>query len=461
MVACKQKFVPPRNSGSELTKKSVRNKLRKRSISDYEISIIKKLISRGMKNQEIQFLFNRPDRPVNSGRIAQIKDGTYSNSLQIPSAADSEVEKFLSNLPDDTVGVVSIPHSPGANTNSPIDDAVLMKMFEKGPNGEIFFTPGETDSHECKASFKVRNHEAWLRAIAALANNRGGYLLFGVVDPANSGGSNEADGKYIARGLTPDEFSSTDASEISTIVRGYLDPTPRFEKKSLSVFGSRIGFIYVYRSDARPVILTKNTGKVREGDIFFRYPGESVRIKYSDLRQIMDERDIEARSRIVPLLTEVARLGPDRSMITDLEDGRVLGVDRQITFDGDLLKQIQAVKESDAATSPQVMIAGEIAQPSASNKVQYRTREIIEEYPFTATEIFKKIRKQLPGVKQNEVWKQLRKLKGDSRYSAHNFRSKKQEREVLESGAVPSHISTIYNQSALERLVEIFQEKDD
>ena len=40
-----------------------------RSISDEEIGLIKALLARGERNVDIQFYFNRQDRPVNSGRI--------------------------------------------------------------------------------------------------------------------------------------------------------------------------------------------------------------------------------------------------------------------------------------------------------------------------------------------------------------------------------------------------------
>lgn len=44
----------------------------KRNINDDEIALIKAMIQRGMKNKDIQFFFNRPDRAVNSGRITDI-----------------------------------------------------------------------------------------------------------------------------------------------------------------------------------------------------------------------------------------------------------------------------------------------------------------------------------------------------------------------------------------------------
>lgn len=40
----------------------------RRTITEMEIALIKAMISRGMKNKDIQFFFNRPERPVNTGR---------------------------------------------------------------------------------------------------------------------------------------------------------------------------------------------------------------------------------------------------------------------------------------------------------------------------------------------------------------------------------------------------------
>ena len=70
-------------------------KLKTRSITEQEIALIKAMLARGLKNKDIQFLFNRPDRPVNTGRISTIRSGSYSNSSQIIAASDEELETFL------------------------------------------------------------------------------------------------------------------------------------------------------------------------------------------------------------------------------------------------------------------------------------------------------------------------------------------------------------------------------
>jgi hypothetical protein len=46
-----------------------------RSLSDDEIAIAKAMLRKGWRNDAIHYYFNRADRLISSGRIAQIKTG--------------------------------------------------------------------------------------------------------------------------------------------------------------------------------------------------------------------------------------------------------------------------------------------------------------------------------------------------------------------------------------------------
>jgi hypothetical protein len=67
-----------------------------RTITDHEIALMKAMLARRMKTTDIQFFFNRPGRPVNSARISNIADGSYSDSASITAATDDELDSFLS-----------------------------------------------------------------------------------------------------------------------------------------------------------------------------------------------------------------------------------------------------------------------------------------------------------------------------------------------------------------------------
>lgn len=156
----------------------------RRSIADQEISLIKAMLKRGMKNKDIQFFFNRPDRPVNSGRITGISAGSYGASSTIGTASDYELDQFLAGFqPTSVSAAVSIPSSNvNPETFGPTHPFVLADLFCRDQGGVCRFRLGESDRHECKESFGFRHSDKWLRAVGALANHEGGYVLFGVKD---------------------------------------------------------------------------------------------------------------------------------------------------------------------------------------------------------------------------------------------------------------------------------------
>jgi hypothetical protein len=344
--------------------------LAKRSIEDNEIALIKAMIIRGMKNKDIQFLFNRPDRPVNSGRITNIAAGTYANSKDVEAANDEDLEKFILNgrkngsfagVKIPIIGKVPSP-APG-----PVDLETLSNMFAKDKSGVWRFVAGETDQHECKLGFGFKHSGQWLKAIAALANNRGGYVLFGVHDKDEKA-IDGLDRSYAVLGLEDDSFNSADPAEFAKRVKSALDPTPRFQIASFSVDGKNVGVIHVEQHPSRPVIVTRPEGdKMREGDIFFRYPGQSDRIKYSDLRGILDARDAQARRDVLPMIEKLIALGPTRALVADLSEGKLGDGERQIVIDSELVKQIKFVREGDFAQKDGALalkLVGEIKELS-------------------------------------------------------------------------------------------------
>lgn len=67
----------------------------KRNITDEEIGLIKAMLKRGMRNDEAHFHFNRQDRLISPGRIAQIKSGKYGGDVAI--ANYTALDQFLAD----------------------------------------------------------------------------------------------------------------------------------------------------------------------------------------------------------------------------------------------------------------------------------------------------------------------------------------------------------------------------
>lgn len=319
-----------------------------KTIDDNEIALIKSMIIRGMKNHDIQFFFNRPDRAVNSGRISGIRSGTYSNSRDIPAASHESLEAFLAGFRATKITAsVTVPGIQPPRESHPLSQRTLCEMFIRSETGAWKFKHGESDCHECKENFGFKHADKWLRAIAALANNQGGYVLFGVKDKALANGI-AADDSYKVVGLANSEFFDADPAAFAKKIKSTFDPTPRVEISEISLGRLQVGIIYVYRHLSPPVIATKGEGNdVREGDIYFRYPGQSARIKYSDLRSILDERDRATREQILPMVAKLLTLGPRDAMVADLAHGVLSDEKRSIFIGRDLLEQIKFIREGE------------------------------------------------------------------------------------------------------------------
>jgi len=339
----------------------------RRTITDKEISLIKAMLARGMKNRDIQFFFNRPERPVNSGRITCIASGTYSDSAKILRADEEELRDFLaSHSPSATVPLVIAPAE--AETSSPLSEAVLRPMFVEGADGIWRLNTGETDEVECKTAFRIKQAASWLRAVAALANNRGGYIFFGV-------GDKDPAGAHQVLGLMTNDFVDIDPADIAQRIRATFDPTPRFQKATFDVGRKKIGVLHVEQHPSRPIIATKadGSGEIREGDIFFRYPGQSTRINYADLRAMLDARDAQARADILPMIQRLLALGPNRAMIADLAEGHLMDGKRTIEMDEDITKELNLIKEGEfdeRAGAPALRLIGDVkaATPAVVKK---------------------------------------------------------------------------------------------
>jgi len=316
----------------------------RRSISDGEIALIKAMLARKMKNKDIQFFFNRPDRSVNSGRITGIGNGSYGKCWSIQRASDTDLDAFIADHAAPGAAGVPIPVAQIAEALHPTHAKVIGGLFVADHLGIWRFTAGETDQHECKANFGFRHSGPWLKAVAALANNRGGYILFGVHDKDEI----NPDKSYAVIGLKSDEFAKADPVEFTKRVKAVLDPTPRIQIAAATVGGMPIGVIYVERHASRPVIATKPEGdQLKEGDIVYRYPGQSNRIKYSDLRALLDERDAQARRDVMPLVERILALGPKRAMVADLEAGLLDDGKRPIVIDRALIDRINFIREGE------------------------------------------------------------------------------------------------------------------
>ena len=296
-----------------------------RSISDTEIALIRAMRKRGMRPTDIQFYFSRPDRPVNLGRIADIENDRYGPG--IAAVADAILDAFIENFEQTTAN---------AEDASPVSERTVKSLFKKRGK-EWAVGAGETIDVECKEGFRLTPQDRFadcLRTICAFANNRGGYLLFGV---RNAG--------CVVVGLADQTFAETDIGALNRTVSSALDPSPDFERTTIELDGRLVGVIYVAPHRERPMLATKSINKdFTEGSIYFRYPGESKAIRPGELRSIIADREKRA---VIEFAQRSARAAAGDGAFLDLQSGRLEGGGASFLIDESLLPKLNFVKEGD------------------------------------------------------------------------------------------------------------------
>lgn len=148
--------------------------------------------------------------------------------------------------------------------------------------------------------------------MAAFANNRGGYLVFGVKDGT---------GEVV--GLSSDKFIEYDAARLSARIHDVVQPELDWDKSVIEICGKRLGLIYVAESRLKPIVGIKDSGSIEDGAVYFRYPGETRRIRHVDLMNLIMKREQRLSATISDQVARIAQVGPYDAAILDTSAGEL------------------------------------------------------------------------------------------------------------------------------------------
>ena len=178
--------------------------------------------------------------------------------------------------------------------------------------------------------------EPIIRAIAALANNRGGFVFIGVGDP-----------ECRVVGMPDTAFQNTDIVRITDKAKTLLTPTPSFSKDVIEVGGHAVGVLFVEKYPTPPVIVCRDANGLEDGAILFRYPGQSGKIKFGDLLAMLRERDRAATHSLLASASRLSEIGTDRALIVDTEKGELDAGSKRIVIDRSLADQLDFIREGE------------------------------------------------------------------------------------------------------------------
>ncbi len=156
----------------------------------------------------------------------------------------------------------------------------IFKISSKYPNRII---SRESSNLEFKESFGWNSLAKYLKTCAAFANTKGGHLVFGIGRrPHELLGLSENNLK---------QFENIDPAKMSGHFNDQFFPEILWDIHEYELKGKTYGVLSVHGSHDKPVLCKKDADNVlKEGDIYYRYRGRSERIKYSELRGILDSK---------------------------------------------------------------------------------------------------------------------------------------------------------------------------
>ncbi len=220
----------------------------------------------------------------------------------------------------------------------------------------------ENSEIEFKESFhspksKDKKLHKW---IASFANSNGGLILYGVNDA----------GELI--GLQNKKLQKFDNKDLSQELLDYFAPEIKFELFIKKINTVEIGFLYIYKSENKPVITIKSANNtIQEGDIFFRYPGQSRKISYGDLRNILEEKQNQLNEKWLKLISNVATIGVENIGLLNIVNGELIGSKNKLLIPQDLLKKLTFINEGkfvEKDGAPTLKLIGDV-QPVDSTKI--------------------------------------------------------------------------------------------
>lgn len=276
-----------------------------------------------------------------------------------------------------------------------MEHEVFIKAILSSCDSDLVVKCRERNDLEYKESFGAGSFWKYAKTMAAFANNKGGYILFGIKDkPRKIKGVNSAFHDFQQEVFT-DYLNSNYSPEII-----WETGEVKFSEDI------SIGFIYTHESINKPVVSLKNdtANKINSGDVFYRYRARSERIKYPEMRAIIEERIKKEREQILKLIETIRRSDTTNLGIVNYSnghfstpDGADVAVDKKLIMQ--VLKKAKYIKSGsfdENGGRPVLKVTGNI---DLAEEIPVPDIDINKQYPFIQKDLAKKL-----SIKTNKLY---------------------------------------------------------
>ncbi len=242
-----------------------------------------------------------------------------------------------------------------------LSESVLRKLFAPNKSNPDLIHGRESKTIEYKQSYNHAGMAQYFKTMAAFANTEGGYIIFGIGDsPRNFIGLTDK---------SKDQFENIRIEEFTHNLNDYFQPEIRWNHTIFEYRNKAYGIIYTFPLKNKPCICSKvydDSNKkysLEEGDIYYRYSGQSQKIKYAELRDIILKTAEHEAQLWRKLIKNISRIGISNVSLLNLNNGEIGVESGMIVMDKELVDKIKFVKEGsfvEKQGSPALKLIGTI-----------------------------------------------------------------------------------------------------
>jgi hypothetical protein len=202
--------------------------------------------------------------------------------------------------------------------------------------------------------------------MAAFANARGGYIFFGITDSPRTVIGLSRKGKA--------SFDNLDQAKFTEDLNELFSPEIHWTLGLIDLpDGKTVGAIYTFECNDKPLVARKayqqQNAKIAEGDIFYRYNSRSQRIRYPELKRLLEDAKLREQRSMMKHIEALVRAGAANAAVLDFSDNILQGpTGQKVLIDESLIEQIAFIKEGEfdeVAGAPTLKLVGEL-QPATS-----------------------------------------------------------------------------------------------
>jgi hypothetical protein len=272
-------------------------------------------------------------------------------------------------------------------TSGFFNEKALKKIFYKNPRNKKYIGSRESSTVEFKVAFNFGDLGSYTKIMASFANNKGGYLIFGIKDRPRE-----------IVGIDGDQFENLDTATFTEGLNDIFVPEIKWNSDTYGWDGLTFGIIYTQESTRKPIIAKKNHGDIKEGDIYYRYTSRSEKIKHGELMEIIDQRIGEEREGWKRIFEGASIMGPQNIALMDTLEGKIEGLGQTVLIDEKLLPQLKFIKKGEFSKkrgAPTLKLIGELkTAPIAALK----EKEVVvgeDIYRYRATDVCREVSKTI------------------------------------------------------------------